>query len=165
MTSFYKETFGHKILDYTVWPVRVLNDLLRECIHHANTIIARLKEKGIPYEGAFAFTREDLSFEWSVNLDTGVETVTMYRIGIPIPLLVIDRQLPWAGKEDHDDRVEFNKHHMAQNGADNVFRIAAESVLEVIRGITERWLKTDLTQVEVHDHTWAVRSLDRSEVQ
>ena len=165
MTSVYSEKFTDRILDFTVWPAGIFRDLQRETNHEASRIIDATKARGLPIAGILQFKREDLSFEWTVDLDLGVETVSMYRIGLSVPLLVINKKLPWAGADNHAQMSESSKHHMAQNGPGAVFRLAAESVLETLRDITVRWLKTDLVAAESHSHAWAVNSMNRSEVQ
>lgn len=165
MSSFYKETFNSGILDYTVWPAGIFRDLQRETNHQSTRIIDATKARGLPISGILHYKREDLSFEWSVNLDLGIETVAMFRIGFPVPLLVIDKKLPWAGEENHAHMSEFSKHHMTQNGPEAVFRLAAESVLETLRDITVRWLQTDLVAAKHHSHAWAVNAMNRVDVQ
>lgn len=165
MTSVYKEVFNDRILDVTVWPGDIYRDLQRETNHEATRIIDTAKVRDLPIAGILMYKREDLSFEWSVDLDIGVETVVMYRKDFPIPLLVIDKKLPWADADNHAEMSESTKHHMAQNGPGAVFRFAAESVLESLRDITVRWLKTDLVSAQQHNHAWAVNAMDRRDVQ
>lgn len=164
MSSFYKETLNSNILNYAVWPTGIIRDIHRECIQNADSLIARLKERNLPYAGVLQFKPEDLSFEWSINLDIGLETVAMYRLGCSLPLIVVERKLP-GYDENPEERAAFNIHHMARNGADNIFRTAVESTLIVLRDITVRWLKADLVTAEHHMHTWAVKSIDRKELQ
>ena len=144
----FQVKFTCELTQLTALPFHVDNFISREAINQQARVIEACKAKGENYEMIFRFMGgANLRYEWNANLTVGVETLAIYREGYTVPVVVIDRQFPWAGTATHQHMAEFVEHHNKSNPA-NLTRQAAERVVELLNEIIVKWMEHDLNNVK-----------------
>lgn len=166
--SFFQETFNHQLFNHCAEPHDILRVLRREMTLQVDRVVDALKAKGEGWLNCLNFgkdDRSDFTVEWSVNLDIGVETMAVYRKGWSVPLVVIDRQLPWCGKENHVHMAEFVGHHFKKNGPAAFRRSAALAIAGMLNDLIIKWKKVDLVQIEQHSPALSLDNGNLDELQ
>jgi hypothetical protein len=140
--------FNCELTQFTALPFNIDNFISREAISQQARVIEACKAKGENYEMIFRFMGgPNLRYEWSANLNVGVETLAVYRDGYIVPVVVIDRQFPWAGTPAHERMAAFVAHHQGKDPA-NAVRQAAERTVEILNEIIVKWMQHDLNNVK-----------------
>lgn len=160
----FTQVFNSEILMWSVNPTTITRDIQRSSVTQADRVIAGMKALGLDYAGCMAWTVDQLSFEWTIDSATAVETVSMFKVGVPVPLLVIEYQKPWSGITSPTDRAVFIDYHYVIRGEEGIFRDAVEAVLTVLQGICLHWLRVDLQAVESWSCADAVKNIRQVDV-
>lgn len=144
----FQVKFNCELTQLTALPFNIDTFISREAISQQTRVIEACKAKGENYEMIFRFMGgPNLRYEWTANLTVGVETLAIYREGYTVPVVVIDRQFPWAGTATHQHMAEFVAHHQQSNPA-NLVRQAAERTVELLNEIITKWMQHDLNAVK-----------------
>lgn len=159
--SFFQHKFNSNITLYCADPNGVEVTMRREANSQLDRIVAAMKAKGEDHHSCTAFMGGgNLSYEWSLNTDVGVETLAIYRTGWTVPLIVVDRQLPWHGKPNHTEMSKFVEHHVGKATEGAQFRGAAIAVAEMLNELIVKWRKIDLHDAERHMPALALEKVD-----
>lgn len=159
--SFYQQKFNSNITNFTADPTGIDHTLQREANTQLDRIVAAMQAKGEDHHGCTAFMGGgNLSYVWSLNTEIGVETLAIYRIGWTVPLIVVDRQLPWHNKPNHAEMAKFVDHHVGKATDDEQRRGAAIAVAEILDQVIVKWRRIDLDAAERHSPAEALRKVD-----
>lgn len=159
--SLYNHTFNSTITNFCAEPFDINRVLQREANSQLDRTLAHLKAKGENHHGITQFMGgENLSYQWSLNTDIGVGTLAVYRSGWTVPLVVVDRQLPWCGKPHHEQMAATVDHHVGKSTEEARARQAAIAVAEMLNDLIVKWKKIDLADAERHMPALALEKAD-----
>lgn len=139
--------FNSEITGLTKDPFHIDHYLSREAINQQARVIEACKAKGEDFERIFLFMGgANLRYEWSVNLDVGVQTVAVYRLGYTVPVIVLDQAFPWAGMPQHEQMKQSVAHCFSKDN-DNLDRQAAMCVVDMLNNVIIKWMSHDLRNI------------------
>jgi hypothetical protein len=146
-TTNFLVKFNSEITGLTKDPFHINHYLSREAINQQARVIEACTAKGEDSSRIFLFMGgENLRYEWSTDLDVGVQTLTVYRIGYTVPVIVLTQSFPWVNQPQHEQMKQSVAYCFSKANA-NLDLQAAVCVVNMLNNMIIKWMTHDLNNI------------------
>lgn len=152
---FYKEDYSFELATFA-GSNRIVEDIKSKAIEQFDRFNLACDQRNIDVANSMVFKLEDLSYMWALNLELGVQTMAIYRVGFEVPLVAMEQKMPWCGEPHHQHMAEFVNHQMGKSDS-NRRRVGAEYIISQLNRITIDRLEENIRELGQWDNAYAAR--------
>lgn len=152
---FFKEDYSFELGTFS-GSNTIVEDIKSKAIEQFDRFNLACDQRNIDVANSMVFKLEDLSYMWALNLELGVQTMAIYRVGFEVPLVVVDQKMPWCGEPHHQHMAEFVNHHMSTSDS-NRRRLGAEFIIGQLNLISIARLEVTIRGLGQWDNAYAAR--------
>lgn len=142
---FFKETYPASISGMLLRE-ELRNHLYMEAMLKYESLVEAADKQNIIAYNLVNFKLDELEYTWTVDLDVGVMTMTVFNRGCNIPLIMMSENMPWKGDIHHKHMGEFVNHHL-ESCAENRRQQGAEFVLRTLNKISIKWMTKQIEDI------------------